>query len=553
MDPFQLDSVSVRILTDIFERSLHDKSFVDADSYRVDHRDNRPLITRLEDRRFIMREGPEKKQYRVSLAGLIAINSDNSKIEINRCADIFKIMQSHYLNPATRRNKKHFSEIAKETRLPDHQVRQAVMYLLDSQSLWMAGASSDLAPPDVAYVIPNERVLDFENFDDVLHQVAQWHIPSSTPPLIATQNSDQTQRLLRLMEEIRAGKRTYSPVSQNSQDIEDFQNVARDLDWLHRQAYLHGFKAFRDSQTGAQRFAIVQVGDLTFEGLLYLKQITQASLSSSTPDVSATSTGSHHMLVFISWSGNLSHQIALALRDWLPIPLPSIEPWVSSEDIAKGERWTPEMANALNKANYGIVCVVRENCLEPWISFEAGAISKQTNSRLSPFLFGLNPRELGKHPLAQFQCTSYDKNEVKKLLYSLNEANTANRVPEAKLDKAFEVCWPGFQAKLDSLGSDPEKKRPAVHREEKSPGAPENNKLDENHVTILKLFIDVGDNRVPLEYIAGKLGWHIHKTRHFVDWLEKREFIYAIHSMYEPSTYGLGEQGAAYLVEQNLI
>lgn len=59
------------------------------------------------------------------------------------------------------------------------------------------------------------------------------------------------------------------------------------------------------------------------------------------------------MKLFISWSGDTSHELALALRDWLPDVLQSIEPWVSSEDISKGSFWLPEINNALREAKFG--------------------------------------------------------------------------------------------------------------------------------------------------------------------------------------------------------
>ena len=63
--------------------------------------------------------------------------------------------------------------------------------------------------------------------------------------------------------------------------------------------------------------------------------------------------------VFISWSGDTSLKVAQLLRDWLPYVINAIEPYVSSEDIDKGARWSTDIAKELEDSTFGILCVTR--------------------------------------------------------------------------------------------------------------------------------------------------------------------------------------------------
>ena len=123
------------------------------------------------------------------------------------------------------------------------------------------------------------------------------------------------------------------------------------------------------------------------------------------------------MRVFLSWSESQSHALARILRDWLPRVLPFVEPWMSSEDIPKGSRWATEIGDSLERCDYCIVCLTREAARQPWVNFEAGAISKIVDdAHVSPLLFGITPHDLGDLPLTIFQCTTFNRTDVHKLL-----------------------------------------------------------------------------------------------------------------------------------------
>lgn len=159
------------------------------------------------------------------------------------------------------------------------------------------------------------------------------------------------------------------------------------------------------------------------------------------------------MKVFISWSGATSHQVAKVLRDWLPSVIQTVEPYVSSEDIDKGTRWSTDIADELHASTYGIICLTKDNVSAPWINFEAGALGKSVDkSRVSPFLFGLKRSEISG-PILQFQSTIIEKPDVLKLLKSINLACEKDGLDDIRLERAFEVWWPKLDTELQTIAN----------------------------------------------------------------------------------------------------
>lgn len=158
-----------------------------------------------------------------------------------------------------------------------------------------------------------------------------------------------------------------------------------------------------------------------------------------------------HMKVFISWSGNISWKVAVIFRDWLPSVIQSLEPYVSSEDIDKGARWSTDIAKELEDSTFGILCVTKENLEAPWLSFEAGALSKtMEKSFVTPFLFDIKRSEV-QGPILQFQSTIFYKDDIKKMVQTLNKACGDAGISEQRLDKSFEVWYPTLEKELTEL------------------------------------------------------------------------------------------------------
>jgi len=135
----------------------------------------------------------------------------------------------------------------------------------------------------------------------------------------------------------------------------------------------------------------------------------------------------------------------------VPSVIQSIEPYVSSEDIDKGARWSTDIAKELEQASFGLLCVTRSNVSSAWLSFEAGALGKSVDkSRVCPFLFRVKRSEV-TGPLLQFQSTIYEEDDILKLLKSINAACDTSGIEESRLEKAFQVWWPTLQKVLNEI------------------------------------------------------------------------------------------------------
>lgn len=157
------------------------------------------------------------------------------------------------------------------------------------------------------------------------------------------------------------------------------------------------------------------------------------------------------MRVFLSWSGNRSKQAARELHQWLRTLLPGVEIWMS-EALPPGGRWSVSLQEALNRSDFGVVCVTPDNVDSHWLLFEAGAISKKSKALVAPLLIGLQPDELPP-PLQQFQAVTSDYAGLYALCKELNSRMIDGRIEEKTLEKRFSKSYGAIEAALAKLGN----------------------------------------------------------------------------------------------------
>ncbi|HZL21496.1 MAG TPA: toll/interleukin-1 receptor domain-containing protein [Polyangia bacterium] len=171
------------------------------------------------------------------------------------------------------------------------------------------------------------------------------------------------------------------------------------------------------------------------------------------------------MKIFVSWSGERSQALALALRDWLPLVLHYAEPWLSTLDIQSGDRWSIEIAKGLQESKFGVICVTRDNLEAPWLLFESGALAKSMeDGRVIPLRLDLDASDISG-PLAQFQSEKTDSDGIRRLVSSLNKVATAP-VSEDRLTQLFEAMWGNLEKKIAAFpASGTPQKRPRPQSE----------------------------------------------------------------------------------------
>ncbi|MEP5049474.1 MAG: TIR domain-containing protein, partial [Balneola sp.] len=158
------------------------------------------------------------------------------------------------------------------------------------------------------------------------------------------------------------------------------------------------------------------------------------------------------MKIFISWSGNQSKSVATYLKSWIEQIIQAADPWISV-DIDKGKKWNGEIINELAESRVGIICLTRDNLNSPWILFEAGALSKSTDSHVCTFLVDITPTDL-TGPLSIFQATKFNREDIFKLLTSINnnvKLSGGKSLTNDNLRALFKIFYPQLEEEINKI------------------------------------------------------------------------------------------------------
>jgi len=225
-----------------------------------------------------------------------------------------------------------------------------------------------------------------------------------------------------------------------------------------------------------------------------------------------------------------------------------VEPWVSSEDIPKGTRWGIQLASELEGTHSGIICLVHDNLTEPWLNFEAGALSKSiVTARIHPFLVGMNPGEL-TGPVAQFQATRYSKDDTRKLIHALNSDAGAASLSTEKVNRSFDVCWPNLESRLEPLHLESFKDLIGD-----PPGPRETQRdLTAEELNILRVIANNSEGLSPDE-AQGLVPLHTQHIQHIMESLEGKGLLDVADNYLDGPSWHLSREGRAFLVKMNVL
>lgn len=166
-------------------------------------------------------------------------------------------------------------------------------------------------------------------------------------------------------------------------------------------------------------------------------------------------------IVFISWSSiSPAKEIAEVIYELLKEIFSTVEDKVSffysDKEIAHGDKFYSILTKKLAESNFGILVITKNNFNNPWILYEAGALSKLEKSSVIPLLLGgltVEKIEDAKSPLRQFQSiTDLHKDKFIGVVRDIcvNKIHINSDLTET-ITKTTERKWGNFKKRIDDI------------------------------------------------------------------------------------------------------
>jgi len=130
-----------------------------------------------------------------------------------------------------------------------------------------------------------------------------------------------------------------------------------------------------------------------------------------------------------------------------------VEPYFSEKDIILGETSFKNISEELENCNFGLIFLTKNNIDSPWINFEAGALSKEYNSKVIPILWDTDLSLLEPSPLKQYQSPiKLEEERVRGIIEAINKSSdSSEKISNKQLDGSFNVWWPILKEQLDNV------------------------------------------------------------------------------------------------------
>ncbi|AXF14805.1 toll/interleukin-1 receptor domain-containing protein [Paraburkholderia caledonica] len=253
------------------------------------------------------------------------------------------------------------------------------------------------------------------------------------------------------------------------------------------------------------------------------------------------------MKVFISWSKEPSKAIAEELRHMLSAFVPGCEPWMSDHDLQPGQQWNAQLTAELVDSKIALICVTTINRTEPWLNFEAGAISNSLGGAfVHPVLFDVDASDIPS-TLSQFQVTKFEEKRFFLLIRSLNRLLPQ---PEGEHDlrQRFDRLWPALQS---AIGAHLQNHVPSPAKKVESKTLANDGGPSEEAKVVLKA-IALNENAT-LDDLVRITKLHRVRAEHHLDALLDAKLIRGIYNLVQPARYALADAGRALAVAQNWV